>query len=93
MFEESDAQSTNMFPHLRDTTLEALAQCVIAIVGFLWFNCFPAQVFMGDTGSLPMGALLGLAALVSRQELLLVLVGQRSGEGIRLYKAHPAQGC
>ena len=46
-----------------------------AMLGFLWFNCHPAQVFMGDTGSLPIGALLGLAALVTRQEVLLVIVG------------------
>lgn len=46
-----------------------------AMLGFLWFNCYPAQVFMGDTGSLPLGALLSLAALVTRQELLLVVVG------------------
>lgn len=46
-----------------------------AMLGFLWFNCHPAQVFMGDTGSLPIGALLGLAALVTKQEFLLVIVG------------------
>ena len=46
-----------------------------AMLGFLWFNCHPAQVFMGDTGSLPIGALLGLAALVTHQEVLLVIVG------------------
>lgn len=46
-----------------------------AMLGFLWFNCYPAQVFMGDAGSLPMGALLGLGALACRQEILLVLVG------------------
>jgi phospho-N-acetylmuramoyl-pentapeptide-transferase len=46
-----------------------------AMMGFLWFNCYPAQVFMGDTGSLPIGALLALAALVTRQELLLVIIG------------------
>jgi phospho-N-acetylmuramoyl-pentapeptide-transferase len=46
-----------------------------AMLGFLWFNCYPAQVFMGDTGSLPIGALLALAALVSRQEILLVIIG------------------
>jgi len=46
-----------------------------AVVGFLWFNCHPAQVFMGDTGSLPLGGLLGFLAVVSRQEFLLVLVG------------------
>lgn len=52
-----------------------LGAMVGAVMGFLWFNCYPAQVFMGDTGSLPLGALLGLAALVTRQELLLVVVG------------------
>lgn len=46
-----------------------------AVLGFLWFNCHPAQVFMGDTGSLTIGALLALAALVTRQELLLLIVG------------------
>ena len=45
------------------------------VLGFLWFNCHPAQVFMGDTGSLPLGGLLGLLAVVARQELLLVIVG------------------
>lgn len=44
-------------------------------LGFLWFNCHPAQVFMGDTGSLPLGALAGYIAVVIRQELLLVLIG------------------
>lgn len=46
-----------------------------AVLGFLWFNCYPAQVFMGDTGSLPIGALLALAALVTRQEVVLVIAG------------------
>ena len=46
-----------------------------AMLGFLWFNCYPAQVFMGDTGSLPIGALLALAALATRQEILLVVAG------------------
>ncbi len=44
-------------------------------LGFLWFNCFPAQVFMGDTGSLPLGGVLGYVAVVTRQELMLVLIG------------------
>lgn len=52
-----------------------LGAMVGAVLGFLWFNCHPAQVFMGDTGSLPLGALLALAALVTRQELLLLVVG------------------
>jgi phospho-N-acetylmuramoyl-pentapeptide-transferase len=46
-----------------------------ACVGFLWFNCNPASVFMGDTGSLALGGLIGYVAIVIRQELMLVLVG------------------
>jgi phospho-N-acetylmuramoyl-pentapeptide-transferase len=46
-----------------------------ACLGFLWFNCNPAAVFMGDTGSLALGGLLGYIAVVIRQELLLVLCG------------------
>ena len=45
------------------------------VLGFLWFNCHPAQVFMGDTGALPLGGLLGFLAVVARQELLLLVVG------------------
>jgi phospho-N-acetylmuramoyl-pentapeptide-transferase len=52
-----------------------LGATVGAVLGFLWFNCYPAQVFMGDTGSLPLGGLIGFAALVTRQEVLLVIVG------------------
>ncbi len=51
------------------------AAMIGGVLGFLWFNCHPAQVFMGDTGSLPLGGLLGLLAVVCRQELLLVLIG------------------
>ncbi len=43
--------------------------------GFLWFNCHPAQVFMGDVGSLALGGGIGIVAVVAKQELLLVLVG------------------
>ncbi|MFO1050982.1 MAG: phospho-N-acetylmuramoyl-pentapeptide-transferase [Planctomycetota bacterium] len=43
--------------------------------GFLWFNAPPARVFMGDVGSLPLGGALGYAALVSRTELLLFVIG------------------
>ncbi|MGA3065554.1 MAG: phospho-N-acetylmuramoyl-pentapeptide-transferase [Tepidisphaeraceae bacterium] len=46
-----------------------------ACLGFLWFNCNPASVIMGDTGSLALGGLLGYIAVVIRQELLLVLCG------------------
>ncbi len=43
--------------------------------GFLWYNIFPAQVFMGDTASLFMGGILGVCALIIRQEILLIVVG------------------
>jgi phospho-N-acetylmuramoyl-pentapeptide-transferase len=46
-----------------------------ACLGFLWFNCNPADVFMGDTGSLAMGGLIGYIAIVIRQELMLFIVG------------------
>ncbi|MBW8036309.1 MAG: phospho-N-acetylmuramoyl-pentapeptide-transferase, partial [Planctomycetes bacterium] len=46
-----------------------------AILGFLWFNCHPAQVFMGDIGSLPLGAAMGYGAIISRHEILLLLIG------------------
>jgi len=44
-------------------------------LGFLWFNCHPAQVFMGDTGSLPLGGALGVMAVLIHQPLVLVLAG------------------
>lgn len=46
-----------------------------AILGFLWYNCHPAQVFMGDVGSLPLGAAMGYGALVTRNEILLLIIG------------------
>ena len=52
-----------------------LGALIGSLLGFLWFNCYPAAVFMGDAGSLPLGALLALAALATRQEVLLVLIG------------------
>ena len=44
-------------------------------LGFLWFNAYPAQVFMGDVGSLSLGGALGIVAVMAKQELLLVVVG------------------
>ena len=52
-----------------------LAALAGACLGFLWFNSFPAQVFMGDTGSLAIGATLGTAAVLLKEEWLLALVG------------------
>lgn len=44
-------------------------------LGFLWFNAHPAQIFMGDVGSLPLGAVLGTVAIITKQEILLIIVG------------------
>ena len=44
-------------------------------LGFLWFNTYPAQVFMGDIGALALGAALGVVAVVTRQELALFIMG------------------
>lgn len=45
------------------------------LIGFLWFNAHPAEVFMGDVGSLPLGAALGMMAIMTKHELLLIVVG------------------
>ena len=46
-----------------------------ALTGFLWYNCHPAEVFMGDSGSLTVGAFLGYLAIISKSEILLLLIG------------------
>ena len=46
-----------------------------ALTGFLWYNCHPAEVFMGDSGSLTVGAFLGYLAIISKSEVLLLLIG------------------
>jgi phospho-N-acetylmuramoyl-pentapeptide-transferase len=51
------------------------AALVGAALGFLWFNTHPADVFMGDVGSLSLGAAIGMVAVLSKQEIVLVLVG------------------
>ncbi len=51
------------------------AALVGAGLGFLWFNTYPAQVFMGDIGSLSLGASLGVVAVIARQELVLFIMG------------------
>jgi phospho-N-acetylmuramoyl-pentapeptide-transferase len=52
-----------------------LMALVGAAFGFLWFNCHPAKMFMGDTGSLAIGGALGTAAICTKQELLLIIIG------------------
>ncbi|MDO8493988.1 MAG: phospho-N-acetylmuramoyl-pentapeptide-transferase [Deltaproteobacteria bacterium] len=56
--------------------LAVVCGCIAgALLGFLWFNSHPAQIFMGDVGSLSLGGMLGLAALLSKNELLLAIIG------------------
>lgn len=52
-----------------------LAAIVGSGLGFLWFNAYPAQVFMGDIGALSLGAVLGVVAILIRQEFLLLIMG------------------
>jgi phospho-N-acetylmuramoyl-pentapeptide-transferase len=64
-------------PFYRDTgELSVVCSALVgAGLGFLWFNCHPAKVFMGDTGSLAIGGLIGVVAICCKQELLLIVVG------------------
>jgi len=61
-------------PHVGEVTVFCGA-LVGAGLGFLWFNAYPAQVFMGDVGSLSLGGTLGFLAVLCKQELLLVIIG------------------
>lgn len=73
----AEAAQTLMFPHISGTRelMVVTGAMAGACIGFLWFNCSPAQVFMGDTGSLPLGGLLAYIAVAIRQEVLLLLIG------------------
>ncbi|MBI2921739.1 MAG: phospho-N-acetylmuramoyl-pentapeptide-transferase [Planctomycetes bacterium] len=64
-------------PYVRGAGELAVAGAALtgATLGFMWFNCHPAQVFMGNTGSLPLGGALATMALVSKQELVLLVIG------------------
>jgi phospho-N-acetylmuramoyl-pentapeptide-transferase len=66
-----------LLPYIPDTgELAVLCGAIMgASLGFLWWNCHPAHVFMGDTGSLPLGGMIGYVAIVTRLELMLLIVG------------------
>jgi phospho-N-acetylmuramoyl-pentapeptide-transferase len=66
-----------LFYHIRGAAeLSVICGAAVgACLGFLWYNAHPAQVFMGDTGSLPLGGLMGYVAIVTRLEPMLVIVG------------------
>lgn len=77
-FEPSlDAANVALCYDVRDPLdLATVAACVTgALIGFLWWNTSPAQIFMGDTGSLALGGALAALAVLSRTELLVVLIG------------------
>ena len=70
-------------PHI-PLTSELVIVCTAMVgagLGFLWFNTYPAQVFMGDVGSLALGGTLGVLAVLVRQELVLIIMG-----GVLLWK-------
>lgn len=52
-------------------TLALIGGCI----GFLWFNCYPAQIFMGDTGSLALGGVLGVISIIVKKEVLFLVIG------------------
>ncbi|WP_018125767.1 phospho-N-acetylmuramoyl-pentapeptide-transferase [Desulfovibrio oxyclinae] len=66
--------SVPLLPGIGEVTVFCGAM-VGAGLGFLWFNAYPAQVFMGDVGSLALGGALGFVAVLAKQELLLIIVG------------------
>lgn len=51
------------------------AAFVGSLIGFLWYNCHPAEIFMGDSGSLSVGAFMGYMAIISKNEILLIIIG------------------
>src|SRR3954449_10793090 len=60
----------------RQTDLALVAGCLVgACVGFLWFNSFPASIFMGDTGSLGLGGAIAAMAVMTKTEILLIILG------------------
>ena len=63
--------------HIKDAGEIAIVSSAVlgASLGFLWYNSYPAQIFMGDVGSLSLGAVLGTIAVIVKHELLLILVG------------------
>ena len=71
----ADYLNIMFLPHMGETTIFALA-LVGAVIGFFWYNTHPAQVFMGDTGSLMLGGVIAVLAIILRKELLIpVLCG------------------
>jgi phospho-N-acetylmuramoyl-pentapeptide-transferase len=74
---QPEAAQTLMFPYVGGAKelMVVTGAMAGACLGFLWFNCAPAQVFMGDTGALSLGGLLAYIAVAIRQEVLLIIIG------------------
>jgi len=65
-----------LLPHFNVGEVVIVATAMMgALAGFLWYNCYPAEVFMGDSGSLTVGAFMGYLAIISKSEILLLLIG------------------
>jgi phospho-N-acetylmuramoyl-pentapeptide-transferase len=65
-----------LMPKIPAGEVVVIASALIgSLVGFLWFNCHPAQVFMGDSGSLTLGAFIAYMAIIGKSEILLILIG------------------
>ena len=65
-----------LLPHFNVGEVVIVATAMMgALAGFLWYNCYPAEVFMGDSGSLTVGAFMGYLAVISKSEILLLLIG------------------
>ena len=74
----SFVRSSPIPAHRNLTTLDLAiigAALIGGMVGFLWYNAFPAEVFMGDTGSMALGGALATFAIMTKTELLLLLIG------------------
>ncbi len=70
----ADHLDINFVPGASEVAVLAAAM-IGACIGFLWFNCHPASMFMGDTGSLALGGVIGMISILVKQELLLIIVG------------------
>ena len=89
-------------PHSEELVV-FLCAFVGAMIGFLWYNAFPAQIFMGDTGSLTIGGIIGVCAVIIHKELLLpilcgiffienlsvIKIQKRKGKRVRVFRATP----
>ncbi|WP_345992527.1 phospho-N-acetylmuramoyl-pentapeptide-transferase [Sulfurimonas sp. HSL-1716] len=65
-----------LIPHFNVGEVVIIASALIgSLAGFLWYNCHPAEIFMGDSGSLTLGAFIAYMAIISKVEILLVLIG------------------